>query len=518
MYIGEAMTSDTLRGRLDAEPLLRFERVRKRFGATLAVDDVSFDVAAGEICALLGENGAGKSTLIKCLAGVNTIDRGTMSFEGHSIEGLHGRDGIAFIHQDLGLIEWMTVSENMAVSYGFPRRRGLIDWKATNDRAASALDRVGGGIDPRRRVFDLTRTEKSLLAIARALTTEARLLVLDEPTASLPQAEVERLFTVLRDLQLKSVGMIYVSHRLDEVFQIADSVAVMRNGALVGRRHVVDIDESELVRLIVGHDPDPVEIDAPADSSSKQLELRNLQVGDVGPISFCVAAGEVVGLIGLRGAGQEVVGRAICGVEHATGGTLLISGKAVSVKNTRESVALGLAFVTSNREAEGLATGLPVRENVYVNPRVWGRNNWSFRARNGERKEAMNVISRHDVRPLDTERPADTLSGGNQQKVILARWLGVKRSVLVLEEPTMGVDVGAKADIYRLLRQSLQTGTAVIVVSTDYEEIVKICHRALVFRGGRVVAELPRSELRVGTLIAAASGSGTAKLDQRSAS
>ena len=488
-------------------PLLQFNEVRKRFGATLAVDDVSFDVSAGEICALLGENGAGKSTLIKCLAGVNSIDRGTITFEGRNTEGPGGRASIAFIHQDLGLIEWMTVAENMAVSYGFPRRRGLIDWKATDNRAADALEGVGGGIDPRRRVFDLTRTEKSLLAIARALTTKARLLVLDEPTASLPQAEVERLFAVLRDLKEKSVGMIYVSHRLDEVFQIADTVAVMRNGALVGRCPVSEIDEPELVRLIVGHDPAPVEIAPPSESAIKQLELHDVEVGDVGPVTFSVAPGEVLGLIGLRGAGQEVVGRAVCGVEKITGGTMRVTGETVTVANPRRGVALGLTFVTSNREAEGLATGLAVRENVFVNPRVWGRRNQAGRSRTSERMHALNVITRHDVRPLDTERPADTLSGGNQQKVILARWLGVERKVLVLEEPTMGVDVGAKADIYRLLRESLASGTAALVVSTDYEEIVKICHRALVFRGGKVVAELGRAQLRVGALIAAASGS-----------
>ena len=490
-------------------PLLHFDHVSKQFGATLAVDDVTFDVHAGEICALLGENGAGKSTLIKILAGVYPIDGGSIACEGRDVHGADGRSGLAFIHQDLGLIEWMTVAENMAVGYGFARKRGLIDWKATNDLAAAALDRVGGGIDPRRRVFDLTRSEKSLLAIARALTTDAKLLVLDEPTASLPQAEVEKLFAVLRELRAKQVGMIYVSHRLDEVFQIADTVAVMRNGALVGYRDVAEIDEPELVRLIVGHDPAPIEIAPPtAGVTGPQLELRDVSVGDVGPVSFSVAPGEVVGLVGLRGAGQEVVGRAICGVEKVTAGTVFLQGKPLVVKNTREAIDAGMTFVTSNREAEGLATGLPVRENIFVNPRVWGRGNQSLRSRKDERVAALDVITKHDVRPLDTERPADTLSGGNQQKVILARWLRVKRPVLVLEEPTMGVDVGAKADIYRLLRETLATGTAALVVSTDYEEITKVCHRALVFRGGRIVAELDRSQLLVGTLIAAASGSG----------
>jgi ribose transport system ATP-binding protein len=490
-------------------PLLHFDHVSKQFAATLAVDDVTFDVHAGEICALLGENGAGKSTLIKILAGVYPIDGGSIACEGRDVHSADGRTGLAFIHQDLGLIEWMTVAENMAVGYGFARKRGLIDWQATNDLAAAALDRVGGGIDPRRRVFDLTRSEKSLLAIARALTTDAKLLVLDEPTASLPQAEVEKLFAVLRELRSKKVGMIYVSHRLDEVFQIADTVAVMRNGALVGYRNVGEIDEPELVRLIVGRDPAPIEIAPPmAGATGPQLELRDVSVGDVGPVSFSVAPGEVVGLVGLRGAGQEVVGRAICGVEKVTAGTVLLQGKPLVVKNTREAIDAGMTFVTSNREAEGLATGLPVRENIFVNPRVWGRGNRSLRSRKDERVAALDVITKHDVRPLDTERPADTLSGGNQQKVILARWLRVKRPVLVLEEPTMGVDVGAKADIYRLLRETLATGTAALVVSTDYEEITKVCHRALVFRGGKIVAELDRSQLLVGTLIAAASGSG----------
>lgn len=488
--------------------LLQFDHVTKRFGATLAVNDVSFNVHAGEICALLGENGAGKSTLIKVLAGVYPLDHGSIRCDGRDVLSADGRDGLAFIHQDLGLIEWMTVAENMAVGYGFPRRRGLIDWSATNDLAANALDRVGGGIDPRRRVFDLTRSEKSLLAIARALTSDAKLLVLDEPTASLPQVEVEKLFTVLRELRARQVGMIYVSHRLDEVFQIADTVAVMRNGALVGCHPIGEINEPELVRLIVGHDPDPIAIDPPiADIVTPQLALRDIAVGDVGPVTFSVAAGEVVGLVGLRSAGQEIIGRAICGVEKITGGSLHVQGKPISPRSTRDAVDEGLTFVTSNREAEGLATGLPVRENIFVNPRVWGRGSRSFRSRQDERRQAREIIMRHDVRPPDSERPADTLSGGNQQKVILARWLSVRRPVLVLEEPTMGVDVGAKADIYRLLRETLATGTAAIVVSTDYEEIAKVCHRALVFREGRIVAELDRSQLLVSTLIGAASGS-----------
>jgi ribose transport system ATP-binding protein len=478
-------------------PLLRVEGLVKSFHGNRAVDDVSFDVPAGRIVALLGENGAGKSTVIKMLAGVYQRDAGRILFEG---EDLAARHAISFIHQDLGLVEWMTVAENIALVAGFPAgTRRPISWKAVRRLAEQTLALIGGGIDPDTRVFDLPRTERSLLAIARALHGGSRLLVLDEPTASLPAADVERLFVVLRRLREQGVGMIYVSHRLDEIFQIADDVVVMRNGRVVGAAPTGTFTPGELVHLIVGRE---TSIGAPAEVGERvRLALRAVHAGDVGPVDLQVRAGEVVGLVGLRGAGQEEVGRAVAGVVPVTDGEMTLDGTAYAPRHTGMAVRAGVGFATSNRESDGIAAGLTVRENLFLNPAVWGRQ--SVRA---ERVRAAELVREFDVRPADPERPIETLSGGNQQKVIIARWFGVGRAVAVLEEPTMGVDVGAKSDIYALLRQACERGTAALVVSTDLEEVAAICHRAIVFERGKVCRELSGPDLTVSALIAAASG------------
>jgi ribose transport system ATP-binding protein len=473
--------------------LLRVEHLTKSFHGNKAVDDVTFEVHRGEIVALLGENGAGKSTVIKMLAGVHEQDSGTIELDSARSPG-----GISFVHQDLGLVEWMTVAENIAMTTGFPRRAGVISWPAVREQAERTLDLVGGGIDPDTRVFDLPRTERSLLAIARGLACAPSVLVLDEPTASLPQADVARLFEVLRRLRAQGVGMIYVSHRLDEVYEISDSVVVMRDGGVVAARPTIEIGHRELVRLIVGRDTAaavPGEI-----GEDVRLELRDLRAGDVGPVDLTLRAGEVVGLVGLRGAGQAEIGRAVAGALSVSGGRMFLDGEDFRPRDTAAAVAAGVGFTTSNREADGVATGLSVRENIFLNPKVWGRQ------RRQERAKAAQLVREFGVRPDDPEAVIDTLSGGNQQKVILARWFGVGRAVVVLEEPTMGVDVGAKADIYALLRKAGEQGVATLVVSTDLEEVAAICHRALVFERGRVTRELAGRDLSVGALVAAVSG------------
>ncbi|MEH1122873.1 sugar ABC transporter ATP-binding protein [Micromonospora sp. CPCC 206061] len=482
--------------------LLRVRGLVKSFYGNRAVDDVSFDVPAGRVVALLGENGAGKSTVIKMLAGVYHRDAGQILLDGREITK---PEGISFIHQDLGLVDWMTVAENIALVSGFPGgRRRPISHRAVRRQAEQTLALVGGGIDPDARIFDLPRTERSLLAIARALVGGARLLVLDEPTASLPAADVERLFAVLRRLRESGVGMIYVSHRLDEIFQIADDVVVMRNGRVVGAAPTTEFSPTELVRLIVGRETRPGSPGTVGDRV--RLELDGVRVGDVGPVDLRVRAGEVVGLVGLRGAGQEEIGRAVAGVLPARGGSMSLDGTPFAPRHTGMAVKAGVGFATSNRETDGIAPGLSVRENLFMNPSVWGRRLLAPGTTRAERARAARLVREFDVRPADPERPIDTLSGGNQQKVIVARWFGVGRAVAVLEEPTMGVDVGAKSDIYALLRQAGERGTAALVVSTDLEEVAAICHRALVFHRGRVCRELAGADLTVTALMSAATG------------
>ena len=485
-------------------PLLEVRHLEKTFFATRAAQDVSFDVHAGEIVSLLGENGAGKSTVIKMLAGVYRPDAGTMLLQGENLEASGTRSKISFVHQNLGLIEWMTVAENIAQVLGYPRRFGLIDHRAVNRQAERVLEQVGGGIDPEARIVDLPRTERSLLAIARGLVSEPALLVLDEPTASLPAHDVDRLFDVLRRLRDTGVGMIYVSHRLDEIYQISSRTVVMRNGRVVAERQVEGLGHQALVELIVGRETTSPSFDPPGDEV--RIALDGLVVGGAGPVTLQVARGEVVALCGLRAAGQEAVGRAVAGALPAESGTVSIDGQVRRLRSPSDAVDVGVGFATSNRETESVAPGLTVRENLFLNPAVWGRRSLQWFGRRGEGRDAYVQIRAFGVRPDDPELSLDTFSGGNQQKVVLARWLSVGRAVMVLEEPTMGVDVGAKSEIYALLRDAARAGTATVVVSTDMEEVTKIAHRAFVLERGRVVAEFAGAGLTINNLVAAASG------------
>ena len=500
---------------------LSFENVAKSFGGTRALKGASFTVNRGEIVALLGENGAGKSTLIKTLGGIHKPDSGRVTIGGEVYRHLpsaSGRQPVAFIHQDLGLIEWMTVAENVGLAHGYPRRgvskRGLgrlmpIAWGRAEDEAARALATVGCDIDPTARVQSLGRTEKSLVAIARALAVECDFLVLDEPTASLPADEVERLFAAMRRLKSANVGMIYVSHRLDEIFRIADRVVVMRDGTVVGDRKVAETSADELVSLIIGRSQLDAFRKAGTSAGRVRAEIRDLRTSRVGPVSFDVREGELLGLVGLRGAGQEEVGRALFGaVPHA--GTITLDGKAPDLSSPRSALAAGIGLVARDRTEESVAAALTVRENAFLNPGAGGRRLFSRLSPAAEARAAVELGRAVGLRPNDPHLAIEGLSGGNQQKVVIGRWLATGRRLLVAEDPTAGVDVGAKADIYRLIARALEAGLAVVVVSTDFEEVAHICHRALVFSHGHIVTELAGDALTTAGVITAASASDAA--------
>jgi ribose transport system ATP-binding protein len=476
----------------------------KSFGETFAVDHLSLTSERGQILALLGENGAGKSTVIKLLAGIYQPDHGSMRLNGQPIN--HHRDSqIAFIHQDHGLVDTMTIAENIALVRSYDRMLGLIDWRSTGEIAERALQHVGLSIDPAVIVSELSRTERSLVAIARALAMNVDLLVLDEPTASLPAADVERLFEALQHLRERGVGMIYVTHRIDEVFRIADRVAVMRDGRLVTVQNVSQTSMKELVNAIVGRPLSAVFIRAPKPSSEPILDFRAVQLGHLNPSSFSVMAGELIGLTGLRGAGHELLGRALAGILPCAGGEIRIHGRRVLLASPRHAITAGVAFITSNREKESLAPSLSVRENLFLNPLPMGRRLFSFLLPQSERRQARALLQQFYVRPADPERVIATLSGGNQQKSVLARGFATPSSVFALEEPTQGVDVGAKSDIYAIMIHALSSGCCIVIISSDFEEVALVCHRALVFNRGDIVAELLREEISVARLIESAS-------------
>ena len=498
---------------MSEDKLLEFRSVTKIFGGTKALSDVSIDLRKGEILALLGENGAGKSTLIKTLAGIHKADGGDILFKGeaysHRPPKPNERQSVAFIHQDLGLIEWMTVGENVGLAQGFSMKSGLIDWRSTDRRAKEALKLVGCDFDPSTRVSQLTRTEKSLVAIARALAVEADVLVLDEPTASLPADEVDRLFDAIRPLKDRGVGMIYVSHRLDEIFRIADRVAVLRDGKLVGQKPVADTKPAELVEMIVGRPADQLFAKANTEAGKPVVTVRDLVCQGTSRISFDVREGELLGLVGLRGAGQELIGRALFGAEPFSG-DVRIHGEVPDLSSPITAMASGVGLIARDRVEESLGMALSIRENTFINPGASGRGFLSFLSPFKEGAMARAIGDSVGLRPNDPDLPIEALSGGNQQKVVVGRWLLTGRKLLVAEDPTAGVDVGAKADIYRLIARALEAGLAVIVVSTDFEEIAHICHRALVFSRGTIVQELAGEALTVQAVITAASASEAA--------
>jgi ribose transport system ATP-binding protein len=496
-----------------AEPLVRIRGLCKRFGGTLALAGVDLDVHAGSILALLGPNGAGKSTLIKVLAGVHHADAGQITVAGHPLGSHAASRSMSFIHQDLGLVEWMTVAENIALSTGYPRRAGLISWRRTRERCTDALKIVAGHVDPDAPIARLAPAERSLVAIARALAAGAKLIVLDEPTARLPAADCARLFRVLHGLRDQGRGILYVSHRLDEVYKVADTFAVLRDGHLVSQGPLAGHSPARLVHDIVGEEPtDFRPSTVPADGPAV-LTLDGVRTAGAGPVSLELRAGEVLGLVGLSGAGHMDLGRALAGSRPVLVGRVLLGDRPYSPRSVADAVGLGVGFVTGDRQREGCAAALTVRENLLANPRAEGLPTLHWIIPRRERAEAATLIERFSVRPRDSEAPIATLSGGNQQKVMIGRWLRVDLRLLILEEPTASVDIGAKAAVYRLLDDALTAGLAVLLISTDFEEVVGVCRRALVFVRGSVTAELSGPALTVAGLTRAASAmplSGTA--------
>jgi ribose transport system ATP-binding protein len=487
------------------EPLVRVRGLTKRFGGTLALAGVDLDVHAGSVLALLGPNGAGKSTLIKILAGVHHADSGRVTVDGHPLGTHLASHRMSFIHQDLGLVEWMTVAENIALSTGYARRAGLISWRRTRARCTEALALVGGHLDPDTPIAHLDPAERSLVAIARALATRAKLIVLDEPTARLPAADCARLFRVLHTLRDRGHGILYVSHRLDEVYEVADTFAVLRDGRLVSHGSTAGHSTLRLVRDItgeepVGHRPATAPADGPA-----VLSLDGVRTTGAGPVDLELRAGEALGLVGLPGAGHMDLGRALAGARPLLGGRILLDGRPYHPRTAADAVARGVALVPGDRQREGCLAELTVRENLLANPHAGDGPTPRWIGPRRERAAATALIERFSVRPRDSEAAIATLSGGNQQKVMIGRWLRTGLRLLILEEPTASVDVGAKAAIHRLLDEALTAGLAVFLISTDFEEVAGVCGRALVFVRGAVTTELSGPALTVVGLTRAAS-------------
>lgn len=485
---------------ITSTPVIEIKALSKRFGATQALNEVSFNINSGEVLALLGANGAGKSTVIKILAGIYTQDSGTITAaNGDAINSVR----FAFIHQDLGLVEWMSVGESIALGSTYPRKAGLINWSGVRKMAEDALRNVAPHIDTNQTISTLSRADRSLVAIARALYAQSDVLILDEPTASLHASDCENLFKVLQGLRDQGVAIVYVSHRLDEIFKVSDRVVVLRDGKLVEDGSIETFTPESLVRDIVGRRIETFQL-GDATYGNEVLNISELAGENLRTATFTLREGEVLGLIGLNGAGQREAGRMIAGAMPHRAGEITLNGEVIK-GGVSKVVRKGISLITSSRAEEGLALQLSIRENKFPNLPARGHKSFSFLNPRKEHAAAAELTSRFNIKTPGEDVAVATLSGGNQQKVILSRWLSMPRSVIVLEEPTAGVDVGAKGDIYTLIHEATEQRLAILLVSTDFEEVALMAHRALVFADGEIVAELNRSELTVENLVTYAS-------------
>lgn len=465
--------------------LLTAHGLTKQFRATVALHSFDFSIAAGEIHALVGENGAGKSTFIKILGGVVTPDTGEIMLHGQAKVAPRP---IAFIHQDLGLAPGLSVVENMFIGAEYPRRARLINWRRARAETEMALGALGVALDPKAMVDDLSAAEKAEIAIARALRQEAPIVVLDEPTAMLPGADVDRLFGRLRELAERGVAVIYISHRLREVRQIARRVTVLRDGQLVFTGEMSGLTEARMLDLIAGRAANEVSAEGPRQLAMGPtlLKIGDLRSPGLGPISLSVQRGEVVGCVGLRGAGQEVLARALVGLAPSSG-VALLDEKPFRPRSPRDALRRGVAFITGRRDA-AIVRGLTVAENLLLNPDFSSVPRW-LRSRRIDRSTAARLMESFDVRPRGSEHPVETLSGGNAQKVVVARMLDWGPMLVIMDEPTAGVDMPTKTDLLSRLRaQAAGTGQSFVLISSDYDEVARACDRVYVFNRGKIVS------------------------------
>ena len=477
-------------------PLISMSGITKRYPGVVALDDVDLEARAGEVMALVGENGAGKSTLLKILAGALHADAGHIKVDGVAVQMAHPREaqhhGIAVIYQELNLAEHLSVAENIFVGREPRTPLGGVDRAQMNRRSAELLKELRVAATPDTIVGRLNVARRQMVEIAKALSMDARVIVMDEPTSSLTEQEVQTLLQLVRELRAKGVCVIYVSHRMREIFEISDRVTVMRDGHLVGVRKTADLTPDQVVTMMVGRElTDLFGGQAPGgvNEGPVVLEVRGLNAGArVQDVSFHVRAGEIVGFAGLIGAGRTETAHAIFGSRARTSGEILVQGVPISPRHPDDAIKHGIALVPEDRKREGLFLGLPVRVNIGA-PSLKQLSRAGVVRRGAESALALAQTERLNLRAATADVEVRTLSGGNQQKVVLARWLALNPSVLLLDEPTRGVDVGAKAELYRIIRSVAAQGVGVVVISSELTEVLGICDRIIVMREGRVVGE-----------------------------
>jgi rhamnose transport system ATP-binding protein len=489
--------------------LLTADAISKSYAGVHALRNACFELRAGEVHALVGENGAGKSTLVKIITGAVAADGGTLTLDGNRIVAnspLRAKSlGIAAIYQQPALFPELTVAENIALGLEERRAWSRIDWKRRGREAAELLSRVGARIDPEASAAELTMPEQQLVEIARALSASARVLVMDEPTASLSEGEAQNLFRVILELRAQGAGIIYISHRLDELPALADRVTVLRDGETVATRALAAVDRADLIRLMVGREVSAIFPKKTVAQGDTVLELGHVagRAAGVRDVTFTLRAGEILGLAGLVGAGRTELARTLFGLTPADDGTILVRGKPVRIDSPRRAVELGIAYVPEDRRRHGVIPEMAVGANITL-AALSHLARYGFLDFGLEREIAARYVAQLAIKTSSLSAPVSTLSGGNQQKVALGRWLATRPSVLILDEPTQGIDVGAKAEIHGLMGELAAQGLAIIMISSELPEILGMSDRIAVMRGGTVAAILDRAEATQARILALA--------------
>jgi rhamnose transport system ATP-binding protein len=486
--------------------LLRLSGISKAFAGVQALDGVSFDLRAGEVHALVGENGAGKSTLVKVITGAHLPDDGTIEVQGEPVSDLdpiRARGlGIAAIYQQPALFPDLTVAENIAIGLEPPGFWQRARWGRRWARARELLGRLGAAIDPETELRRLSMAEQQLVEIARALGADARILIMDEPTAALGEQEVDRLFRVIGELKARGAGIVYISHRLEELPQVADRVTALRDGVVAGTRRMEEVSRGELVRMMVGRELSSVLPKSVVEPGEVVLEVRGLACRQSGirDVSFSVRAGEILGFAGLVGAGRSELARILFGLTPADAGEIRLGGRPVAVCSPSRATELGIAYVPEDRRRHGVILEMATAANITLATlRATSRLGLlDFRR---ERDTASRFAGQLAIKTRSLDTPARNLSGGNQQKVALARWLAASPALLILDEPTQGIDVGAKAEIHRLMSELAGRGLAIVMISSELPEILGMSDRIAVMHGGTIVVVMERASATQETIL-----------------
>ncbi|MEL6271350.1 MAG: sugar ABC transporter ATP-binding protein [Chloroflexota bacterium] len=483
-------------------PLLEMRSIVKAFYGVRVLHEVSFDLHPGEVHVLLGENGAGKSTLMKILSAAYRADGGEIRIDGEPVRFTHPTDardaGISTIYQHFSQAAHLSIAENLFLG-NFPRTRlGLVDWRRMYRDAEALLERVGAELNPRTPVQKLSVASRQQVEIAAALGRKARILVMDEPTASLTEREVDRLFQLINSLKQQGVGIVYISHRLEELKRVGDRVTVLRDGHQIDTLPIDDADFDTLVRMMIGRDLNQIDVGEPVLNAPEMLRVENLsREGHFNNVNFTLHQGEILGITGLVGAGRTEVAEAIFGVHPPDSGTITIRGEPVHIRHPREALSQGIGFLTEDRGTSGLCMSMGIRENMTLPYWASGKSGLSGLLLNmrDERKKTDHYARQLNVRAANLNTPVKFLSGGNQQKVVLAKWLLPQTSILIVDEPTAGVDIGAKEEVHRMLIAfAREQGGAVLVISSDLPEVLQLSDRILVMARGDLVGELSRAE------------------------